>query len=139
MSGDTLGKLLDPPVSKQTITHWEKERYRPNVDQLEQLCGALRISADALILGATGTLSPSALRWADTYDRFPPIEQERMDRMLKAAGPFEGTTTGSFQSSPPERPRAIGAANKTIYADTHPRPQTEFVKRGVDRRRADRS
>ena len=37
-TGDDLGRRLSPPVSKQTIAHWEADRYRPHVDQVAQLC-----------------------------------------------------------------------------------------------------
>ena len=86
MTGDDLGRRLDPPVSKQTIAHWEAGRYRPHIDQVAQLCAILGLSADALVLGGEIGLSPRAAEIAAAYDRLQEGEKSRVELMLMAMG-----------------------------------------------------
>ena len=50
LTQDGLGELVG--ASKQTISHWEKGRYEPSLEQLSKLCGFLGATADELVLGA---------------------------------------------------------------------------------------
>lgn len=86
MTGDDLGRRLDPPVSKQTIAHWEAGRYRPHIDQVAQLCGILHMSADALVLGGAGGLSPRGVEIAAMYDSLHKEGRDRVELMLMALG-----------------------------------------------------
>lgn len=86
MTGDDLGRRLDPPVSKQTIAHWEAGRYRPHIDQVAQLCKILGLSADALVLGGSIGLSPRAAEIAAAYDSLHETERSRVELMLMAMG-----------------------------------------------------
>lgn len=85
MTGEALGKRIEPPVSKQMVAHWEKGRYPPNIRQLVCLCNALQISADALLLGVKGPLSESAMFLGMRLDR---IE----DQDIKATAMAEAIT-----------------------------------------------
>jgi transcriptional regulator with XRE-family HTH domain len=84
MTGTDLGNRMDPPVSKQTIAHWEGDRYKPQVDQIAQLCDILNVSADALVRGSTQALSPAAQRLAIDYDALTEIERAQWDLILRA-------------------------------------------------------
>ena len=107
MSGEALGLRLTPTVSKQTVAHWEKGRYRPNVDQVEQLCRILRMSADSLVIGAGGQNSPGALDLADFYDQLSAEDQGRIGRMIKAAiaQPSDASKSGKTLSDMQEDDR----------------------------------
>jgi DNA-binding XRE family transcriptional regulator len=43
-----LGTLMGG-LAKQSISHWECDRYSPNVTQLRELCECLGVSADVLL------------------------------------------------------------------------------------------
>ncbi len=86
MTGEDLGRRMEPSVSKQTIAHWEADRYRPHIDQVAQLCQILGMSADALVLGVTDTPSPRAAEIAAIYDALAAPEKARIEMMLKALG-----------------------------------------------------
>lgn len=68
LSGEALGKAIsdrlgyEAPVSKATISHWEKGRYEPNIEQLACLCALLGVSADHLLLDADQTGLDSTLQ-----------------------------------------------------------------------------
>ena len=68
LTGTALGLLLEPPVTKQTIAHWEAERYNPHVGQVAQLCKLLRVSADVLVMGIQPSFSSRATELALMFD-----------------------------------------------------------------------
>lgn len=84
LTGSELGNRLDPPVSKQTIAHWEANRYKPQVDQITQLCEILNISADALVRGMARALSPKAIALANAYDSMAEEDRAHWDLILMA-------------------------------------------------------
>lgn len=84
MTGTDLGNRMDPPVSKQTIAHWEGDRYKPQVEQIAQLCDILNISADALVRGYIESFSPAAARLAIDYDALSDAERAQWDLILRA-------------------------------------------------------
>jgi transcriptional regulator with XRE-family HTH domain len=84
MTGTDLGSRMEPPVSKQTIAHWEADRYKPQVDQVAQLCAILHVSADALVHGTTSALSPAANGLANAYDALSPEDRAQWDLILRA-------------------------------------------------------
>jgi transcriptional regulator with XRE-family HTH domain len=68
LSQEALGEALGG-TAKQTISHWEKGRYEPNIVQLQRLCELLGCTADWLILNKSpGKLGPDALDQAKFYD-----------------------------------------------------------------------
>lgn len=54
----TLGAALDPPVSLFTVSHWELDKRRPDVDQVRELCRILHVSADVLLERVPFQLGP---------------------------------------------------------------------------------
>lgn len=84
MTGTELGARLEPPVSKQTIAHWESNRYRPQVEQIAQLCQVLNVSADALVRGMVKALSPRAIAIANAYDSMSEADRAHWDLILMA-------------------------------------------------------
>jgi transcriptional regulator with XRE-family HTH domain len=57
-------------MSKQGVSHWEKERYEPNLAQLVKLCEVLDCSLDWLVLGKEAeTLPADALEQAKFFNR----------------------------------------------------------------------
>lgn len=54
----TLGAAMSPPVSLTTISLWEKDKRRPDADQLRELCRVLHVSADVLLERAPFQLGP---------------------------------------------------------------------------------
>lgn len=44
-----LGAATVPPVSLTTISLWEKDKRRPDSDQMRELCRVLHVSADVLL------------------------------------------------------------------------------------------
>ena len=54
-----LGEALSPPVSLTTISLWEKDKRRPDSDQLRELCRVLHVSADVLLERAPFQLGPA--------------------------------------------------------------------------------
>lgn len=67
LTGEKLGDLLG--VSKQTIAHWEANRYEPKLIYLARLCEVLDVSADWLLTGkSVEHLSPAAVKQGRFYD-----------------------------------------------------------------------
>lgn len=67
LTGEKLGELLG--VSKQTIAHWEANRYEPKLMYLARLCDVLDVSADWLLTGkSVEHLSPAAVKQGRFYD-----------------------------------------------------------------------
>lgn len=54
-----LGESLSPPVSLTTISLWEKDKRRPDSDQLRELCRVLHVSADVLLERVPFQLGPA--------------------------------------------------------------------------------
>lgn len=81
-SGTQLGELLDPPMSKQAIAHWEGGRYEPQVSHVIQLCKVLNVSADYLVLGSVASVSARALRIASQYDALDVDQKSQWDLIL---------------------------------------------------------
>jgi transcriptional regulator with XRE-family HTH domain len=85
LSQEALGKALaeamgEPPEkgSKQGVSHWEKDRYQPNVQQIAQLCRILDCSADWLILGMNPEGLPAdALEEARFFNRLTPANKKK--------------------------------------------------------------
>jgi transcriptional regulator with XRE-family HTH domain len=50
MSGSKLAEKFGK--TKQTVSHWEQDRFQPSLEELVVLCAELRVSADYLVLGA---------------------------------------------------------------------------------------
>ena len=82
LTGTALGLLLEPPVTKQTIAHWEAERYNPHVGQVAQLCKLLRVSADVLVIGDKPSFSPRATELALMFDALSPESQSHWEPIL---------------------------------------------------------
>jgi transcriptional regulator with XRE-family HTH domain len=92
LTGDKLGEKLG--VSKQTVSHWEAERYEPNIHQLIKLSELLEVSCDWLITGRSAeAMSPAAMRQAKFYDSLSPDEQRRFEtmKMLMMPGASDAT------------------------------------------------
>lgn len=83
LTGESLGVKLAPPVSKQTIAHWEANRHFPVVSHVRQLCEILQVSADALVLGHVSGLSPAARSLAQAYDALQPAARARLNLILQ--------------------------------------------------------
>lgn len=67
LTGDKLGALIG--VSKQTIAHWEANRYEPKIVYLAKLSEVLGVSVDWLVTGKTiETLSPAAIKQGRFYE-----------------------------------------------------------------------
>lgn len=67
LTGERLGEALG--VSKQTIAHWEANRYEPRLMHLARLCEVLGVTADWLLTGrSVEPLSPSAIEQGRFYD-----------------------------------------------------------------------
>lgn len=65
-------------MSKQGVSHWEKERYEPNLGQLVRLCEILDCSLDWLVLGKDAeTLPADALEQAKFYNRLSPEAKKK--------------------------------------------------------------
>lgn len=77
-SGEALGAVAG--VSKQLVSHWENGRHFPNVPQLEAICTALTVSADALIYGK-GEVSQEALRVARAWQALTPNGRSKFQRL----------------------------------------------------------
>lgn len=90
LSGEELGKRCGN-VSKQLISHWEHERYAPDVNQLVMLCRALSVSADWLVFDAFQARSAEAERKAALFDASHPppaaATQPPAESKLKPTGP----------------------------------------------------
>lgn len=80
LSGEELGRQLG--VSKATISHWENERYQPDLEQLKGLCNELEVSADWFLDREHIELPADALREAVLYSRLSP-EDKRKWRTLR--------------------------------------------------------
>jgi transcriptional regulator with XRE-family HTH domain len=83
LSGESLGGKLAPPVSKQTIAHWEANRHFPVVTHVRQICEILGVSADALVLGRANGMSPAARALAQAYDDLEPAARSRLNLVLQ--------------------------------------------------------
>jgi len=67
LTGEKLGEALG--VSKQTIAHWEANRYEPKLIFLVKLCEVLDVTADWLLTGkSVEHLSPAAVKQGRFYD-----------------------------------------------------------------------
>lgn len=77
--GRALAEAMGEPHSdaskKQGISHWEKDRFQPNIEQLAKLCEILDCTADQLILGRNPENLPAEA-----------IEQARFFNKLSADG-----------------------------------------------------
>lgn len=74
-SGEELGKLVG--VSKQTISHWEKGRYEPNLAQVVKLCTIFGVSSDDLL---RGTQERPATLTEDEMDMVMTLREQRHKR-----------------------------------------------------------
>lgn len=111
LTGEDLGGRLSPPVSKQTIAHWEADRYRPHIDQVAQLCLVLKVSADELVLGEANALSPRAVEIARLFDSLLDTDQSRMELMIEAMG------LGASETSLVNSDRDGKAPTKVVIAE----------------------
>lgn len=67
LTGEKLGERLG--VSKQTIAHWEANRYEPKLVYLAKLSDVLDVSVDWLVTGKSiESLSPAAVKQGRFYD-----------------------------------------------------------------------
>jgi transcriptional regulator with XRE-family HTH domain len=80
LSGEELGRRL--ALSKASISHWEKERYEPNLGQLRALCDELGVSADWLLERPGMDLSAEAIQEAMAYEALS-LENRRKWRALR--------------------------------------------------------
>lgn len=87
LTGEKLGERLG--VSKQTIAHWEANRYEPKLVYLAKLCEVLDVSADWLLTGRSiENLSPAAVKQGRFYDALSQEGRRRWEaaRMLIKGG-----------------------------------------------------
>lgn len=78
LTGEKLGEMLG--VSKQTIAHWEANRYEPKLVYLANLCERLGVSADYLLTGrAIAGLSPAAVKQARFWESLTPEEKRKWE------------------------------------------------------------
>jgi transcriptional regulator with XRE-family HTH domain len=81
LSQEALGTALGG-ISKQSVSHWEKGRYEPNIVQLQKLCDVLDCSADWLVLNKSPeALGPDALAQAKFYDGLSPEAKKKWRTM----------------------------------------------------------
>jgi transcriptional regulator with XRE-family HTH domain len=82
LTGEALGAQLG--VSKATISHWEKGRYEPGIEQLRGLCNVLKVSADWLLERESLDLPPDAVDEARAYAALSPDNRRKWKLMRKA-------------------------------------------------------
>jgi transcriptional regulator with XRE-family HTH domain len=82
LSGEELGRRL--ALSKASISHWENERYQPNLEQLKALCAELDVTADWLLERPGLELSADAIQEAMAYEALSP-ENRRKWRAMRHA------------------------------------------------------
>lgn len=104
MSGAALGKRLTSDVTRQTVSHWEKNRTKPDVDQLIELCAVLKVSADYLLLGEMKKLSPEARKIAGWFDDLSKVDRDKWFALLEVTlrPPIDQERVSE---ATPERPR----------------------------------
>lgn len=85
LSGTELGQKLVPSVSKQTISHWEHESHRPDLEYLPQLCAVLHTTADALILGDMKRQTEEAIQIAEWINDLSKAERKKWVDILRMA------------------------------------------------------
>jgi transcriptional regulator with XRE-family HTH domain len=144
LSGDALGQRVG--VSKQLVSHWEHERYPPDLNQLLLILKETRITADFLLLGADHGLSVEALRLAREFDSLPQDRREMFHALLTVAtsgAPFPvdpSARLGLSSSAPDEHsPTPVPtAAPRRSSAAAHASPSSKSGDTGSPRKQAKR-
>lgn len=149
LSGEALGKMLDPQVSKQSISHWEKGEHPPDVNQVQQLCAALGVSADDLILGTPTSferLNGFEGQLVTLFRQIPPEARSQILRDLgskaheaiaqKADGqtPIESPEAASdprVMSIPPRKPSHPRSVTNPMPRTGRPAPAETKPKKGA--------
>ena len=113
LSGDKLGEACG--VSKQTISHWEKNRYVPDLRHIITMCDLLLVSADDLIFGKK-TISPAATRVAEAWQALTPEAKKKFENLwniLFAEAPSATKRSGGVTShGAPKRKEHATWSNK---------------------------
>lgn len=154
-SGETLGELLGGKlaVSKQTVSHWERNRYEPDIAQLCRLCEIFNVSATFLVQGLDKPdLGPGTRIFAERYQRLKPSEQDKwlalvdiarapsppdakrkeQERVIEAnyaklVSEDPNGTTGNTEPAPPDALEALQAGRRA----NRPRPTKTLDKRAT--------
>lgn len=75
---EKLGEAPSEKSKKQGISHWEKDRFQPNLEQLGALCEVLGCTADYLLLGKTPENLPiEAINEARFFNRLSPAGKRK--------------------------------------------------------------
>jgi transcriptional regulator with XRE-family HTH domain len=82
LTGEAVGAQVG--VSKATISHWEKGRYEPSIEQIRGLCAVLNVSAAWLFEQEALDLPPDAIEEARVYAALP-LEDRRKWKTLRKA------------------------------------------------------
>ncbi len=123
LSQSGLGAAVDPPVSKQLVSHWEHGRHVPDLTQLLALSEFLGVTLSWLALGTSDELSPGALRLAAEYDRLTDDGREWLEATLRAARP----------------PPRVGLSLAASQEDSGPAPGSQDAKVAASRTRSKRA
>jgi transcriptional regulator with XRE-family HTH domain len=75
LTGEELGRRVG--MTKAGISHWEKDRYEPNLAQLTALADELEVTADWLLGREHPSLSADALKEALAYESLSPDDRRR--------------------------------------------------------------
>jgi transcriptional regulator with XRE-family HTH domain len=82
LTGEVVGAQVG--VSKATISHWEKGRYEPSIEQIRGLCAVLKVSAAWLFEQETLDLSPDAIEEARAYTALSVDDRRKWKTLRKA-------------------------------------------------------
>lgn len=75
LTGEELGRRVG--MTKAGISHWENERYEPNLAQLAALTVELGVTSDWLLGREHPNLSADALKEALAYEALSPDDRRR--------------------------------------------------------------
>jgi transcriptional regulator with XRE-family HTH domain len=135
---ETLGELLG--ASKQTISHWEGERYEPNLGQLVRLCAVLQATPEYLLTGESlDGITPEALSIARWFDRLTDKNDRAVAetgamsailRVLQQIPPRPEPGAGSAEETPPVQAPSPAPAVRTTPTKTQTDPKGRPVRRG---------
>lgn len=119
LSQSALGEKVG--VSNRAVSNWESGANGIDVDLLPEICAALEISADDLLLTSPNSiLSSKALVVAHKYDRLDDSGRELIDLVIDhelerahAASPISGITQEELQRGAEKTAQPDGkAANR---------------------------
>lgn len=124
LSGEALGGRLG--VSKQTISHWEKNRYEPDLQQLRTLCATFNTSADYLISGVKANAwGPETIEIAEKYQKLQPHERQRWRLQIFVARDGASPTFAhpGNDETPPAHGDMLGGDSGLMDLDEIPKPK----------------